>query len=525
MPKRRRDPISEHASLRQAGAVQARLARRPMPFVPAMMVLTRNFDDGRNVGTDGTAATVGEYDVCAANPRFNSQGHASNGASMPLTVMPQAGNGHTNGHFGDNCDVMTANPGFDPRPYQADPDATPDRVAEIPAAAPIQASPGPSNGQSPATHQPSAQGAAGSDTQQSRQPNNADPVKPVLAQDMRKLVDDDDFRNDLDAILNGAAEAVSQKGRQSRSRTAQRNSAVPSAQSNRSSHGEGAAALSESTGDHKIFDEIAEKMRYATAYELAPVSLSRRFDSFDRQGPRRSPPARGMGQKPPMNGAAEQPVPATHRNRATTSAVESPSANPPADSNESAHADNAPPAAVAAPPVESASPPADQAKQTPAPHTLRPLTVEERVATYGDPLGDPDSWAVENVVTVHIPQLIGTPSGETVSDGNITFHRLGSDALADLFAAWEQAGVLDKVLTFDGTHTAGAPHAGGDTHLWAIAFDINTEWNPAGSEPAGPEEKGSVHELVTLADRHGFLWGGHDPLNSAGMHFELGRRA
>jgi hypothetical protein len=42
-----------------------------------------------------------------------------------------------------------------------------------------------------------------------------------------------------------------------------------------------------------------------------------------------------------------------------------------------------------------------------------------------------------------------------------------------------------------------------------------------GQQPALVGQHGSVHELVELAYRHGFFWGGHFSGRLDGMHFEL----
>ena len=160
------------------------------------------------------------------------------------------------------------------------------------------------------------------------------------------------------------------------------------------------------------------------------------------------------------------------------------------------------------------------------PQTLRPYSEAEKVATYGDPRVDPEDWAAENVIDVHVQQLAGVPGpGGAPSNATVAFHKLGMRSLSDLFAAWELAGLMSKVVSFDGTHAAQSPHGEGvDAHAWAIAFDINAKWNPAGDEPLPMGTEGSVAELVEIANRHGFVWGGHDQRRKAGLHFELGQR-
>ena len=59
-------------------------------------------------------------------------------------------------------------------------------------------------------------------------------------------------------------------------------------------------------------------------------------------------------------------------------------------------------------------------------------------------------------------------------------------------------------------------------YAWGTAFDINVPWNARGTVPALCGEKGSVRELVAIANEHGFYWGGHFSRRD-GMHFEVAR--
>jgi hypothetical protein len=60
-------------------------------------------------------------------------------------------------------------------------------------------------------------------------------------------------------------------------------------------------------------------------------------------------------------------------------------------------------------------------------------------------------------------------------------------------------------------------------HAYGSAFDINYAWNRLGQVPALVGEKGAVRELVTLAHKHGFYWGGHFNERLDGMHFEVAK--
>jgi hypothetical protein len=52
-------------------------------------------------------------------------------------------------------------------------------------------------------------------------------------------------------------------------------------------------------------------------------------------------------------------------------------------------------------------------------------------------------------------------------------------------------------------------------------FDINATFNPLGAQPALVGQHGSVRELVSIANEHGFFWGGHFDKRRDGMHFEV----
>lgn len=60
-----------------------------------------------------------------------------------------------------------------------------------------------------------------------------------------------------------------------------------------------------------------------------------------------------------------------------------------------------------------------------------------------------DGWAAESIVTVEIPQLVGVQGAP--GTGKVQFHKLAADQLTALFAAWEQAGLLNRVRTWGGS--------------------------------------------------------------------------
>lgn len=130
-------------------------------------------------------------------------------------------------------------------------------------------------------------------------------------------------------------------------------------------------------------------------------------------------------------------------------------------------------------------------------------------------------WAKENIVRVKIPQLTGVHGAP--ASGEIAAHRLAAPKLLELFDSWEQAGLSKLVLTFGGSYVPrfvrGKPGVL-SAHSHGSAFDINVAWNAFGAYPARVGTRGSVRELVPIANSLGFYWGGHFSKRD-GMHFEL----
>jgi len=146
------------------------------------------------------------------------------------------------------------------------------------------------------------------------------------------------------------------------------------------------------------------------------------------------------------------------------------------------------------------------------------------VRTTGDNIRITNDFA-NNIIVVNVPQLAKVAGGP--KDGNVRFHRVAAEQLKRLWAAWEAAGLLPKVLGFAGTFVARTirnnPKALSN-HAYGTAFDINVPWNGLMKVAALVGQQGCVRELVPLANAHGFYWGGHWNYDgkgaSDGMHFE-----
>jgi peptidoglycan hydrolase-like protein with peptidoglycan-binding domain len=142
-----------------------------------------------------------------------------------------------------------------------------------------------------------------------------------------------------------------------------------------------------------------------------------------------------------------------------------------------------------------------------------------------------NGYEAENIRVVQIPQLMNCvvplDPGVTKTDGRIRFHKNHTDRLVALFQAWDQAGLTDRILTFDGSFnlrlkrgSTKAVVANLSNHSWGTAFDINATWNQRKTVPAMMGDRGCVRELVAIAEANGFFWGGHFGTMD-GMHFEV----
>jgi hypothetical protein len=172
----------------------------------------------------------------------------------------------------------------------------------------------------------------------------------------------------------------------------------------------------------------------------------------------------------------------------------------------------------------------------PAPPAFPPLDSAGKRAAFGEfsfqAAPSPDNpegiriaadWLQANIVVATIPQL-GHVRGAPAS-GRAQFHRLVAPRVVELFARWQQAGLDQLILSYGGSFAPRFIRGSRSVlsqHAYGSAFDINVEWNPLGAVPALRGAKGSVRELVPIANELGFYWGGHFTRRD-GMHFELGR--
>jgi D-alanyl-D-alanine carboxypeptidase-like protein/putative peptidoglycan binding protein len=132
------------------------------------------------------------------------------------------------------------------------------------------------------------------------------------------------------------------------------------------------------------------------------------------------------------------------------------------------------------------------------------------------------TWVKDNILNVPVPQLrkaLGSKAPQTIQ-----FHRLAATQLQGMWAEWESEKLLDRILVYDGSFVPRFVRGSRtvlSNHAFGSAFDVNEKFNKLGNRPALVGEKGSVRELVPIANRWGFYWGGHYNGRPDGMHFEV----
>ncbi|MFA6242538.1 MAG: M15 family metallopeptidase [Candidatus Hydrogenedentales bacterium] len=139
-----------------------------------------------------------------------------------------------------------------------------------------------------------------------------------------------------------------------------------------------------------------------------------------------------------------------------------------------------------------------------------------------------DNWERDNIVKVALPRIADVVRGP--AGGSVRFHRLAAKQLHDLWGAWERAGLLNRIVSWDGSFNARYKRGSDVTkksdknlsnHSFGTAFDINVDANDFRVLPALLRQPGTVREMVSIANDHGFFWGGHFKTRLDGMHFEV----
>lgn len=103
----------------------------------------------------------------------------------------------------------------------------------------------------------------------------------------------------------------------------------------------------------------------------------------------------------------------------------------------------------------------------------------------------------------------------------VWMHRRVASSFLAIWADFEAEGVLDDVLTINGFWSARMTRSGKSlsNHALGTAFDVNAAWNAYGKKPAAAGAKGSVHRLIPIIERHGWI-NGSTWTTPDGMHNE-----
>ena len=136
----------------------------------------------------------------------------------------------------------------------------------------------------------------------------------------------------------------------------------------------------------------------------------------------------------------------------------------------------------------------------------------ERIIITGD-------WKRKNIVRV-------SPAYEIPGNKGVWLHKAVADSFAEMWAHWGDDGLLNDVESWKGSYVPRFIRGSRKTlsnHAWGTAFDINARWNRIGHVPAFKDDMGCVRDLVAIANKHGWWWGGHFRRRRDGMHFEIGR--
>jgi|GEM_PF-3699917 len=285
------------------------------------------------------------------------------------------------------------------------------------------------------------------------------------------------------------------------------------------------------SGNQNIFDAIAKSMNYANAFDLGNYVLEQRFDMFDEEENKRISGESNMNKSElaTRGGPVRTDYPGGQTGKVSNDSEELSTRAFLEDLDSIQQSSEAFGVKV----VDKTT------KDWPAaPADLTQPTVEITKQLFGTfeyenipnasncEVRIKGNWENTNIENVSIPQVKGVANGGA---GYIRFNKKASKQLQRLWKAWEDAKLLDRIITFDGGFVprykklkGGGCATSLSNHAWGSAFDINAGWNALGAEPALLGQKGCTRELVEIAAQHGFYWGGHFS-NKDGMHFEVAK--
>jgi len=137
------------------------------------------------------------------------------------------------------------------------------------------------------------------------------------------------------------------------------------------------------------------------------------------------------------------------------------------------------------------------------------------------------TWVKANIVDLAIPQL------RKFKVTSVKVNRIAAPHLLAAFQQIEDAGYLGDILSYDGLwvprHINHNPALGISRHTYALALDLNANWNAYGTLGAKPGATGSTWRIEPIFAANGFAcgrWFGapHLPASDTdAMHFEYCR--
>jgi len=128
----------------------------------------------------------------------------------------------------------------------------------------------------------------------------------------------------------------------------------------------------------------------------------------------------------------------------------------------------------------------------------------------------------KNIIRVNLPALSKATNGKFTA---MRWHKECEYQLVKMFERFEKEKLHTHILSYAGAffpRFIRGSRTQLSNHSWGTAFDINVAQNGLNKVPAMIGQKGSVRELVPIANEHGFYWGGHFT-RMDGMHFEIAR--
>jgi hypothetical protein len=165
----------------------------------------------------------------------------------------------------------------------------------------------------------------------------------------------------------------------------------------------------------------------------------------------------------------------------------------------------------------------------PASSLLKPLTLLEKHQQFGvfTYVADPVPQMLEAIKITGRSNFtivrLDTPILQSINISHVLVNDKCKVSFMSLINEWHKQDLLKNILSFDGMYVPRFVRGSRSTlsnHSWGTAFDINARWNPMGKVGPASGSKGSVYDLVKIANDLGWFWGGHFTARPDPMHFE-----